>query len=32
MRAVVMHEPGNITVEETPKPTILKSYREQCDR
>ena len=24
MRAVVMHEPGNVTVEETPMPTILE--------
>lgn len=24
MRAVVMHEPGNVTVEELPKPTILE--------
>lgn len=25
MRAVVMHEPGNVTVEEMPMPTILES-------
>ena len=24
MRAVVMHEPGNVTVEEMPMPTILE--------